>query len=211
MLGELVVKYTTHRACAGRFKISLLHAFLSQSYCRWRSVPGAPAGTGTVFSYAVPEEDNEIQFYGDSSTRTFKLLVNDERVDVDIPQVLDGQWHNVIITWDGRKGDWEVFVDGIGRARGRGLAPGHTVRPDGTWILGQEQDIVGGGFEPFQAYVGDLAEFHIWDKVLSQEERNYVLAGRLTGNFVDWRSITVGTQGRVYSAPFQPGEPDNQC
>ena len=40
----------------------------------------------------------------------------------------------------------------------------------GVWIIGQEQDKVGGGFKPDKAFGGELTELNVWDRVLSTAE-----------------------------------------
>ena len=36
-------------------------------------------------------------------------------------------------------------------------------------IFGQEPDSFRGGFDKAQAYIGDLAEFNIWDTILERD------------------------------------------
>ena len=41
---------------------------------------------------------------------------------------------------------------------------------DGVLVLGQDQDALGDGFEADQAFSGELTQFNIWDRVLTQDE-----------------------------------------
>ena len=43
-------------------------------------------------------------------------------------------------------------------------------RGGGVWVIGQEQDNVGGGFQAKQAFGGELTELNVWDRVLSTAE-----------------------------------------
>ena len=47
--------------------------------------------------------------------------------------------------------------------------PGH-FPGSGVWVIGQEQDEVGGGFDAPQAFNGELTEVNVWDRVLSTAE-----------------------------------------
>lgn len=45
-------------------------------------------------------------------------------------------------------------------------------------VLGQEQDAVGGGFDPAEGFAGQLAGFRVWNRVLSPSEVEGVAVGR---------------------------------
>ena len=59
---------------------------------------------------------------------------------------------------------------------------------DSDLIFGQEPDIMRGGFDKYQAYIGDLAEFNIWNYTLSESEiREMASCNKLVkGNIVAW-------------------------
>ncbi|XP_019647023.1 PREDICTED: uncharacterized protein LOC109487474 [Branchiostoma belcheri] len=159
---------------------------------------------GTIVSYATSQEDDEVEFYGDSGSRNFRLLVNGEQADVSIPEVLDGAWHMVTVTWQNKNGEWNVFVDGQLKATGNGLAAGHTIRPGGTWVLGQDQDTVGNAFQATEAYTGDLSELYVFDMVLPQEDMNKLAAGTFFGNVINWRTAQVYPRGGVRKTQSAP-------
>lgn len=45
-------------------------------------------------------------------------------------------------------------------------------------VLGQEQDAVGGGFDPAEGFAGHIAGFRLWKRVLSPSEVGGVAGGR---------------------------------
>lgn len=45
-------------------------------------------------------------------------------------------------------------------------------------VLGQEQDSVGGGFDPAEGFAGRMAGFRVWNRVLSPSEVEGVAEGR---------------------------------
>ncbi|XP_068216340.1 uncharacterized protein [Palaemon carinicauda] len=50
------------------------------------------------------------------------------------------------------------------------LSPDWALNMNGSLVLGQEQDTIGGGFDPNQVMVGDIAQLVFWDSMLSSEE-----------------------------------------
>ncbi len=79
----------------------------------------------------------------------------------------DGKWHHVIFTRNGTTGI--VYTDGL--SKGNNVVNGTPldVKPGG-FILGQEQDSVGGTFVVSQALNGSIDDLMIFDRVLSKEE-----------------------------------------
>ncbi|XP_035697200.1 uncharacterized protein LOC118430440 [Branchiostoma floridae] len=153
--------------------------------------------TGTIFSYGTQQQPREIAFIGQAGSQSYTFFVNGERATVTIPKVLDGQWHVVAITWRNSDGQWRVMVDGQERASGSGLARGHRIRPGGTWILGQDQNIVGvrPRFERNNEYLGDIAEFHVHDEVLSDDDLRRLYSLQYPGDAVNWRRVAITPRG----------------
>lgn len=79
----------------------------------------------------------------------------------------DDRWHHVCITWENVEGEWTLYKDGQRAAGGASLNIHHVVKPGGVAVLGQDQDVVGGGFHVGDAFTGELAEMNLWDVVLS--------------------------------------------
>ena len=57
-----------------------------------------------------------------------------------------------------------------------------------SFIFGQEPDSIGGGFDKFQAFIGDLSEFNVWNHTLSGYEiySMAVCKNVRKGNVVSW-------------------------
>ncbi|XP_066977061.1 uncharacterized protein [Macrobrachium rosenbergii] len=60
-----------------------------------------------------------------------------------------------VIYWQGKK-----FFEGP-------LSPSWSLNMNGSLVLGQEQDTIGGGFDPSQVMVGDIAQLIFWDSMLT--------------------------------------------
>jgi hypothetical protein len=73
----------------------------------------------------------------------------------------------------------------------------------GVWVIGQDQDSVGGGFQPREAFAGDVSQVHVWNRVLSSAEIKVLsssCAQDLKGNYVAYSDFEV--RGDV--STFQP-------
>ena len=104
----------------------------------------------------------------------------------DASQVLDGNDHQVSMTWDNTSGDWEIYVDGASVASGTGIAAGHTIASGGEIVLGQEQDSQDGGYDSAQHFAGTYNDVRIFDDVRTAEEINDNLFTRFPTPNRDW-------------------------
>ena len=105
--------------------------------------------------------------------------------------MVDGKQHTISVTWDNTNGDVKYFVDGQLAYSSTGYRVGSTTNAVGTLVLGQDQDIVGGGFNSTQRFSGTLHELRVWDRAISAEQvsQNYQqkLGTAPTGLVADWR------------------------
>ncbi|PIO31446.1 hypothetical protein AB205_0049550, partial [Aquarana catesbeiana] len=120
----------------------------------------------------------------------------------------DGKWHHICITWTTRDGMWEAYLDGVKLGSGENLAPWHPIKPNGILILGQEQDTVGGRFDATQAFVGELSQFNIWDRVLKTEDIVNIsnCSTNMPGNIIPWADNNVDVFGGATKLPLEPCE-----
>ena len=85
------------------------------------------------------------------------------------------------------------------------MAAGIEIPSGGAWVLAQEQDIVGGNYDESQAFEGELAEVHIFDKVLSEEEifemKETCAQCIREGNVISWNEFRSGVHGDVQEVP----------
>ena len=64
----------------------------------------------------------------------------------------------------------------------------------GYWVIGQDQDSVGGGFDAEDAFVGEVTEVHVWNRVLSPAEIEVLAsscAQDLVGNYVAYSDFEI--------------------
>lgn len=188
----------------GRIKKTLpeLYAF---TICLWLKSSASP-GIGTPFSYAVSGQPNEIVLI-EWGNNPIELLINDKVAQLPL-FIGDGKWHHICITWTTRDGMWEAFQDGEKLGTGDNLAPWHPIKPGGIVILGQEQDTVGGRFDATQAFVGEMSQFNIWDRILKAEEIMNIAncSTNMPGNIIPWVDNNVDVFGGATKWPWESCE-----
>ncbi|XP_022810312.1 neuronal pentraxin-2-like [Stylophora pistillata] len=80
-------------------------------------------------------------------------------------------WHHICVTWKSTKGTWQLYLDGQLRNNGTGLKENYQVPANGTVVIGQDQDKVGGGFETGDGFgPGEVTEVNLWSRVLSASD-----------------------------------------
>ncbi|XP_077595802.1 neuronal pentraxin-2b [Stigmatopora nigra] len=186
----------------GRVTESLpeMYAF---TLCMWIKSRATP-GIGTPFSYGVPGQANEIVLI-EWGNNPMELLINDKVAQLPL-DVRDGRWHHICISWTTRDGQWEAFQDGEKQGGGDNLAAWHPIKPGGVIILGQEQDVVGGRFDAGQAFVGELSQVNVWDRLLKPAEIQSMAncTSYLPGNVISWLAANVEVFGRgAFKRPLE--------
>ena len=96
--------------------------------------------------------------------------------DIPTSELLEGGPHRFSATFDMVANEASFYIDGV--LRWRGGATDETGDPasvipfpsGGTLVLGQEQDAVGGGFDPRQVLRGEIADIRVFDTVRTDAE-----------------------------------------
>nr|XP_060613770.1 adhesion G-protein coupled receptor D2 [Anolis sagrei ordinatus] len=127
----------------------------------------------TIFSYAVSAFINEFQLRGfkdeDGFVRFAVILHGHHSPYLPVFRA-DGQWHHFCVVWQQRNGTWAIYSDGKEKASATGLSTSHTVNAHGTFIIGQDQDSLGGAFKEKESFSGNLTGLHVWHRVLTKEQ-----------------------------------------
>ncbi|XP_028672575.1 neuronal pentraxin receptor b [Erpetoichthys calabaricus] len=204
---------TNYMYAVVRYSIPELYAFTA---CLWL-LPRSATAIGTPFSYSVPGQANEIVLL-QGVHNPVELLINDKVAQLPL-QLADAHWHHICVTWTIRDGVWQAYQDGELKGKGENLAPWHPIKPGGVLILGQEQDTLGGRFDATQALVGELAQFNLWDRVLTPSEIHSLADCTETsmGNVASWDDRHIDVFGGATKWPFescqerrQRGPPDEE-
>ncbi|KAK5862205.1 hypothetical protein PBY51_017626 [Eleginops maclovinus] len=187
----------------GQVKTTLMQEIFAMTLCLWIKA-GAGETLGTPFSYSAPGQANEIVLieWGDNP---MELLIDDKALTLPL-SLGDGEWHHICVTWSTRDGQWEAYQDGEERGSGLNLSPWHPIKAGGVFILGQEQDILGGRFDATQSFVGEMSDLHMWSHVLPASDI-YSLAScgsDLKGDIIAWSETEVELHGGVAKYHFDP-------
>lgn len=76
---------------------------------------------------------------------------------------------------------------------------GHTIRPGGKVIIGQDPDNYLGDFDIKQSFVGEISDVNMWDSVLSESTIKDMYSGKRVprGNVFDWETTLLKVNGQV--------------
>ena len=133
-------------------------------------------GSQAILSAANRSNDNEhIVYLWDQRTIHFlshgRHSHQSRNCVVGIPPIADGRWHHMVVVRNAAEGNAAFYVDGAGQTgRCDDLEYGVLTVEEGGLVLGQEQDRLGGDFDPNQVLDGLLDDLRIYDKVLSTAE-----------------------------------------
>nr|XP_006817465.1 PREDICTED: uncharacterized protein LOC102805277 [Saccoglossus kowalevskii] len=173
--------------------LELIPSMSAVTACIWART--VEVSGGTPFSYNIAASDNEffLSFPEDLAIGIRALSTGATGVSIN-----DGAWHHVCVTWNSVGGIWNIYDNSILAVDGSNFRTGLMIRSGGVLILGQEQDTLGGGFDPSQAFKGDLANFNMWDRELDGVDilhsTNDCSCG-IEGNVFSWKSDSLDITG----------------
>ncbi|XP_076609448.1 uncharacterized protein ptx4 [Chaetodon auriga] len=149
------------------------------SLCLWLRVESSHVGT--LLSYATDDNDNQLVLYGrnSSSSPSLDFIIGDPVYRrLPVSSLLDARWHHLCIVWSSIQGRFWHYSDRRLTSSGSNFRKGWEIPGGGSVVLGQEQDTVGGGFDPAEGFSGQMAGFRLWNRVLSPSEVEGVAEGR---------------------------------
>jgi len=119
---------------------------------------------GTPLSYAVTGTDNEFLLY---DYNNLSFYIGGPNVSSNVA-INDGQWNHIVVTWRSSDGSLVMYKNGVAVFSTNHQA-GYTIKSNGSLILAQEQDAVGGALDASQRLIGSLDEVAIYSYVLSSD------------------------------------------
>ncbi|XP_068679510.1 neuronal pentraxin-2-like [Montipora foliosa] len=177
---------------------------LSQfTVCLW--MKSSSSNEGTPFSYAVNGQENELLLYNYGS---FELCIGGQCRSTGV-SANDGLWHHICVTWRNSDGRLQFYKDGTLHYHTINLNTGYTIKSGGSLVLGQEQDTLGGSFDPNQSFVGLLNGVNVWNTVLSATVIRSLSTACLSGSgdvysWSDFRDAIKGNTGLVVPSNCSP-------
>ncbi|XP_062536901.1 sushi, von Willebrand factor type A, EGF and pentraxin domain-containing protein 1-like [Armigeres subalbatus] len=171
-----------------------MHNLTEITLCSWIQTSD-DFNYGSVISYATPSMDNAFTFTDYSG---FVLYVAGEHVITNV-HINDGKWHFICLTWSSSRGLYEIFLDGKLHTTGYGLSSDKTIEAHGLFVIGQEQDSVGGDFSETESFVGNLAYLDMWSRALTGYEMKeyYYSCEPYQGDLVKWTDLKSRIVGSV--------------
>lgn len=118
----------------------------------------------TRFFVLFNNADNATNSYG-------KVCINDQWYDngQKWPKMLDGEWHQLAVAFNGATGDLNIYVDGVSIGTKKMNAQANFGSAD-SFTLGGPDDYANTANGWMNSLSGDLDEFKIFNKVLSSDE-----------------------------------------
>ena len=112
----------------------------------------------------------------------------------------DNTWQHLCLTWENTQGVTKLYKDGqfTGQVTNN-ATKNYALKAGGALVLGQEQDSVGGRFNPSQTLHGRLASVNMWDKVLPESDiaAQYTNCSVPHGSAINWSVFKNLTRGNV--------------
>jgi hypothetical protein len=148
--------------------------------------PDAPVRWWTLLSAATAQTNEALMLYF-PNPQTLEVWEDGlprasfSLPDMGVAAINDGQWRHLAfmrvpdadsVQYRFKVGGSGVFAQDVPCWKAGDFACYYLRVADGGLIIGQEQDSLGGGFNPSQSFVGHIDELAFWNKVLSNEEVN---------------------------------------
>lgn len=154
----------------------------------------------TPFSYAGDNSKNNTAAI--INLKDIKVIINDSPGSQSTGISLnDGKWHHLAVTWEKSSGALIIYVDGMERIIKLDYNTGNNTPSGGTLVFGQEQDSLGGGFQSFQAFDGELSGVSVWGTVrtpMDIQEGMYTILKGDEDNLVGyWPMNTIEINGDI--------------
>ncbi|XP_078126406.1 C-reactive protein-like [Sander vitreus] len=148
-----------------------------------------------LFAYRTKDYD-ELNVWCELDGRLSFYLV-DEPVFFRVPEIGALQTH-LCVTWDSSSGAAALFMDGR-KSLTKIFKKGHTVKPGGKVIIGQDLDSYSGAFDAKQSFVGEISDINLWDSVLSDRMIQDMFSGKRVprGNVFNWETTELKINGEV--------------
>ncbi|XP_069995299.1 uncharacterized protein [Penaeus vannamei] len=152
-----------------------------------------------VLSYAISDEDNNV-IRLDHTTRGFRMqLVG--ALNTSGQNIPLWHWCHYCLAANLSSGDWAMAIQGEITIRDQGdiRLINKSIEGDGVLILGQDQDVLGGGFQEDQSLSGEITELHIWDYALDDVTINDIanFQSNLHGNVINWLTSSWELRGEA--------------
>ncbi|XP_064091613.1 uncharacterized protein LOC135205179 [Macrobrachium nipponense] len=152
-----------------------------------------------VVSYAVSDADNNVVRI-DHTGQGFRMIIAGA-LDVSADDLPLRTWRHYCLGVNLVTGDWVMAIQGqvtLRQERDPRLI-NRVIQGGGLFVVGQDQDLLGGGFQTEQSLSGALAELQVWDYTLDEFTIGQIanLTSNLQGNVINWEEAVWELNGAV--------------
>ncbi|XP_071531024.1 LOW QUALITY PROTEIN: uncharacterized protein [Panulirus ornatus] len=138
-------------------------ALTSFSVCYWLRL-NRFREESTLMSYALSDDkDNELRM--DHRLMEYKVALHSWWAETKLETPFR-YWSHFCFTYHHGSGTWNIFMDGSHQAMGSLPIVAAPLQGNGAYIIGQEQDSFGGGFQQDQSFSGEITQLNFWSRVL---------------------------------------------
>jgi len=99
-------------------------------------------------------------------------------------------WRHICLTYDAFRDVYKLYVDGekVDSGSFAGDNAPEPIRPNGIFVIGQDQDEMDGGYNKKQSWSGAIAQYNLWDFVIEDYDISNMAECRsdVFGNLVKW-------------------------
>jgi hypothetical protein len=148
---------------------SVLDGVADFTFSAWLRIDVLRGENHQILSAANAVEDNVIGIWYREATDEWVFGEDDDSYEFGTDaRIEDGQWHHVVVTRAGSSA--QMYFDGLPLGSAVSV-PGDVldVDPNGL-VFGQDQDMVGGGFEADEAWAGAMDNLRLYDRAVSGTE-----------------------------------------
>ena len=178
------------------------------SSCHWEKLTHFAARSSAIWSYCYHGNEKKVtmsclQLYsmGDPSSYyrniVYALWIDEKGFKGDIKVQVESyrhrSWHHVCAIYSSISSSFSIYFDGAliqnKTFKSLPLIPGTENFKEYAFILGQEPDILRGGFSAGQAFYGSISELNLWNQSITEGKIKDMASAKVfaKGNVVSWR------------------------
>lgn len=148
---------------------SLLHGLQDFSIAGWVRFDGFHIWPSQWISGATAQEDNNLGIWYDPNNHRWSMDLFGNTANFAGNSVMEDQnWHHVAVTREGASA--RLYVDGAMVGSSVSVSGNPLEVDSGGFIVGQDQDTLGGGFSTDNSLSGEVDELRIYDRALIASE-----------------------------------------
>ncbi|KAK7086403.1 hypothetical protein SK128_013407, partial [Halocaridina rubra] len=157
-----------------------------------------------VFSYATSDKDNNEFNFGfkveDAYVAIGSNYYSNSKTVFFSPRV----WYHFCFVVNNT--NYSIYIDGV-LDHARKITE-RSILANASFVLGQETDVVLGGYQEHQSYSGHITDFNVFSYALTDEDVQGIAncSSTLEGDLVAWSSVNMTVEGNVLELDLSPGE-----